>query len=59
MGPDSTQSLPRAIRLPSAGYANDVKLIADITLYSTAEVQAEIDTVTQWSDANYAPFHVD
>ena len=51
-------SLFRAIRLPSAGYADDIKFIADVTLNSTAEVQAEIDTVMQWSDVKYAPLSV-
>ena len=45
--------LLRAIRLPSAGYAGDIKFIADVTLCSTAEEQAEIDMVMQLSDANY------
>ena len=48
------ESLLRAIRLPSAMYADNIEFIADATLYSTAEVQAEIHTVVQWSDANYA-----
>ena len=53
------ESLLQAIRLPSAGYADDIKFIADATLYNTAVVQAEIDTVMQWSDANYTPLSVD
>ena len=52
-------SLIRAIRLPSARYADNIKFIADVRLYSIAEVHAEFDMVIQWSNANYAPVSVD
>ena len=40
-------SLLHAIRLPSAVYTDEIKFIADVTLYSIAEVQAENDIVMQ------------
>ena len=52
-------SLFRKIRLPSIGYADDFKFIADVVLYSTADVQHDINTIVQWSDDNYTPLSIE
>ena len=51
--------LLRAIRLPSQGYADDFKFIADVNVYTKADVQNEINTIAGWTDEHGTPLSVD
>ena len=51
--------LLRAIRLPSQGYADDFKFIADVNVYTRADVQNEINTIAGWTDEHGTPLFVD
>jgi hypothetical protein len=43
------------INVPVTCYADDVKLIVDTSLYSAADIQAQIDIVVSWSHDNLTP----
>ena len=51
--------LLRAIRLPSQGYADDFKFIADVNVYTRADVQNEINTIAGWTDEHGTPLSID
>ena len=48
-------SLIRKIRLPLAGFADDIKFLADVAIHSAEEVQTEINVVVDWSKENHTP----
>jgi hypothetical protein len=40
-------------------YAGDIKLIIDVTKYTVADAQGEIDRVVKWADKNCTPLSID
>ena len=52
-------SLLSRITLPSEGFADDFKLLADVSVYTAHQIQDEIDKVVTWTDENYTPLSVD
>ena len=63
LGPDLynvvADSLVRRIKLPRVAYADDFKFISDAALCSQAEIQIEINMVTDWSEEYHMPFPLD
>ena len=47
------------MKLPSVAFADDFKFVGDITIYSHAEIQAEVDTVADWSEEMSMPLSVE
>ena len=52
-------SLLERMKLPSVARADDFKFVGDITIYSHAEIQAEVDTVADWSEEISMPLSVE
>ncbi len=52
-------SLLRRLRLPTVAFADDVKFIADVAVYSQREVQADIDTLADWSEEHDMPLTIE
>jgi hypothetical protein len=52
-------SLLRQVQLPAVSYADDFKIIADVTAHGLVVVQREIDTVVKWSDEHNMPLSTD
>ena len=48
----------RKIHLPIAGFADDVKFVADTTNLSTEEVQIEVGAIFEWSEEHHTQFSV-
>ena len=46
-------------RLTRWSYADDFKLVADVTECSKAEVQSDVEIVARWSDEHHMPFSCD
>jgi Reverse transcriptase (RNA-dependent DNA polymerase) len=51
-------TLLKRVTLPKWGFADDFKLVADVTVYSRAHVQAEVNRIVQWSDDNLMPLSI-
>ena len=51
--------LLRAICLPSQGYADDFKFIANVNVYTRADLQNEINTIVGLTDEHGTPLSVD
>ena len=43
-------SLLRRLKLPAWAFADDLKLLADVAVYSRDVIQQDVDTINQWSD---------
>jgi hypothetical protein len=52
-------SLLRDLRCKVFCYADDIKLIFDVTKYTAADAQGEIDKVVKWADINCTPLSID
>ena len=52
-------SLLHQLVFPSDAFADDIKFIADTTVYSQPEVQSEIDKITNWSNEHYMPLSLE
>lgn len=52
-------SLLRRIRLPAVAYADDVKFVADVIVNTQADVQAEVDSVVDWSNEHDMPLSIE
>jgi Reverse transcriptase (RNA-dependent DNA polymerase)/Endonuclease-reverse transcriptase len=52
-------SLLRRLRLPAVAFADDVKYVADVAVHSQREVQAEIDTLADWSAEHDMPLSIE
>ena len=52
-------SLLTRITLPSEGFVDDFKFLADVSVYTAHQIQDEIDKVVAWTDENYTPLSVD
>jgi hypothetical protein len=52
-------SLLRKITLPKWGFADDFKIVADVTVHPCALVQAEINAVVEWSNSRHMPLSVE
>ena len=52
-------SLLERTKLLSVAVADDFKFVGDITIYSHAEIQAEVDTVADWSEKMSMPLSVE
>ena len=52
-------SLLSRITLPSEGFADDFKFLADVSVYNAHQKQDEINKVVAWTDENYTPLSVD
>ena len=44
---------------PKMGFADDVKMIADVTVNSKAEVQLEIDNIAEWAKDHDMPLSIE
>ena len=59
LGPDLftifADSLLRSVSLPVDGFADDIKFLADVTVKSKSEVQAELDKISIWADEKNMP----
>ena len=51
--------LLRDLRYKAFCYADDIKLIFDVTKYTAADAQGEIDKVVKWADINCTPLSID
>jgi ribonuclease P/MRP protein subunit RPP40 len=47
-----TDELLRMFSFPVDAFADDIKLLADVTVHSRADVQAEVDRIVTWSDSH-------
>ncbi len=52
-------SLLRRLCLPVQAFADDIKLVADVSVYSQHVVQANIDVIANWSDEFDMPLSID
>ena len=48
-------TLLRKLKLPNWGFADDLKIVSDVTVNSRETTQAEIDVVVLWSDERLMP----
>ncbi len=48
-----------SLKLPRSAFADDLKLTADVSIHSQAEVQSDIDTVAEWSIAHEMPLSIE
>ena len=51
-------SLLERMKLPSIAFADDFKFVENITIYCHAGIQAEVDTVADWSEEISMPLSV-
>ena len=52
-------SLLRQLKLPAPAFADDLKFVADLKRHSTADVQEDLNTVGEWSDAHCMPLSIE
>ena len=54
-----SNSLRERMKLSRVVFADDFKFVGDITIYSHAEIQAEVDAVAVWSEEMSMPLSVE
>ena len=52
-------SLLERMKLPRVAFVDDFKFVGDITIYSHAELQGEVDMVADWSEEMNMPLSVE
>ena len=52
-------SLLRRLKLPAWSFADDIKYLADVTVHGRDIVQADVDTIAQWSAEHLMPLTIE
>ena len=49
-------TLQSCVKIPTLAFASDFKFVADIKKYSSAEIQADVNVVAQYTEERHMPF---
>ena len=55
----SINPLLRKLTLPSQGFADDLKFIADVIALSSYRIQQDVDTISLWADKHCTPLLIE
>ena len=55
----SINPLLRKLTLPSQGFEDDLKFVADVIAYSRYRIQQEVDTISLWADKHCTPVSIE
>ena len=55
----SINPLLRKLTLPSQGFADDLKFVADVVTHSRSRIQQEVDTISLWADEHCTPLSLE